>query len=694
MPPMGAFFRNVQVQGNAGLVGAIVDAIREGAADFDEVTDPSVADRTVLVLPPDAGGFIAVYDEASESQDAALDELAAKVSHAAAGHAFGVLVHDSDVLRLGLFRSGERRDTYDSFPGYFGDGPPRKKKSKKAKTAKTDATPEATNRADVWQALLAPPHTREELVAAFAAEDLFAEATLHRLAELFGCDAARVGTGYRYATRDGTALPEGTVKLHLRAKVRPAYETTSEGPPRFEVHMPYGEVRQPLAVGDELRLGFAAKNVGGASRGLLLTVWGDALAKGLVAVERLEVVFGNVLAGAKHTMYVPEARTAVDGERLLVVELPEAELVAGSAMPAFAPGIDIHRAVDAWQRAMVHVNVVGRVQSPGEGALMCGLVPKENREGAWAGSYTLAVDPPFEKPLRAVLEADMPGGSSHLLRPLAGTRFLAALCAIDAPRAEAVAFAREALVLLRDAFGEGHEVFTTLFLAERGSRPKSGKGKVKSLLFGKRLEGLVDAMVNESEIDVRVRESPAFDPEKGPSPEVFGLTFGTTTLPNHEETRVPTLSLYFDTEAASVPRAHREKVVEALREGLVAILDRAMAVKGAQASLFRVGAPTSLGATPYEQACRMPHAAGTLRAYATRYLRVPGNDTTWLGPALLAHLGEREREALARLGDVTPCGAGLRITLGDRTRFAELEQALASLLPTFEDAHALYRSLL
>lgn len=687
---MGSFFGNVQVRGNTWLMGAVVNAIRKGADGFDEVTDASLADRTVLVLPPDAGGFLAIYDEASESQDVgALDDLAEKVSRAARGHAFSVLVHDSDVLRLGLFRSGERRDTYDSYPGYFGDGAPRKKKKGTAGAPREDA-----GRPEVWEPLLAPPHTRDELAAAFTSEDLFAEATLRRIAELVGCDAARVGTGYRYMTNDGAALPEGTVTLHFRAKVGPAHETPNEGPPKLEVHMPYGEARQALAVGDELRLPFAAKNVGGASRGLTITVWGGALTRGLVAVERLEVILGNVLAGAKPTTHVPEARVSKDGERLLVVELPDAELVAGSAVPAFAPGVDVRRAMDAWQRAMVHVNVVGRVEAPGEGKLQCGLVPRESREGAWAGSYALALDPAFAKPLRAALEADMPGGVSHLLRPLAGARYLTALLAVDAPRAEAVTFAREALLLLRDALGEGGEVATAIFRADPGARPKTGKGKAKTLLFGKRLEGLVDAMVNESQVEVTVHDGPAFDPETGPRPGVFGLAFGTTVLPDREEARVPTLSLWLDTEATSVPRAHREKVVDELRAGLVALVDRAMAQKGVQASLFRVGAPTPMGSTAYETACRQPHAVGTQRAFVTRYLRVPGDDTTWLGPSLVGHLGADGREALARLGDVTPCGDGLRVTLRDRARFAELEQALAPLLPTFEEAHALAHALL
>jgi len=686
---MGSFFGNVQVRGNTWLMTAVVNAIRKGAEGADEVKDPALADRTVLVLPPDAGGFITVYDEAGEGAGG-LDDLAAKVSRAARGHAFSVLVHDSDVLRLGLFRSGERRDTFDSYPDYFGDGETTKKKPKPGAPRKDAGDPRA------WEPLLAPGHTQDDLRAAFAAEDLFAESTLRKIAEQLGCDPARVSTGYRYVTTGGAALPEGTVTLRFRAKERPAYEATSEGPPKLEVHMPYGEARQALAVGDELRLPFAAKNVGGASRGLTITVWGDGLTKELVAVERFEVLLGNVLAGAKHTTHVPEARVSEAGERLLVVDLPDAELTAGTAMPVFSPGVDVRRAMDAWQRAMVHVNVVGKVVAPGEGSLLCALVPRENRdEGAWAGTYMLALDPPFAKPLRAALEADMPGGISHLLRPLAGTRYLTALLAIDAPRADAASFAREALTLLRDTLGDGGgEVSTAIYRKDPGARPKSGKGKAKSLLFGKRLEGLVDAMVNESQVDVTVYDGPAFDPETGPRPAVFGLTFGTTVLPDREEARVPTLSLWFDTEAASVPRAHREKVVEELRAGLVAIVDRAMAQKGVQASLFRVGAPTSMGATAYETACRQPHAVGTQRAFVTRYLRVPGDDTTWLGRSLVGHLGEGAREGLARLGDVLPWGGGLRVTLRAREELPKLEEVLAPILPTFEEAHALVRAVL
>ncbi len=685
---MGSFFGNVQVRGNTWLMTAVVNAIRKGAEGADEVTDPALADRTVLVLPPDPGGFITIYDEAGEGAGG-LDDLAAKVSRAARGHAFSVLVHDSDVLRLGLFRSGERRDTFDSYPDYFGDGETKKKKPKPGAPRKDAGDPRA------WEPLLAPGHTQDDLRAAFAAEDLFAESTLRKIAEHLGCDPARASTGYRYVTNDGATLPEGTVTLRFRAKERPAYEVPAAGPPVFEVHQPYGEGRHALAVGDELRLPFAAKNVGGAARGLTLTVWGSAVTKELVAVERFEVLLGNVLAGAKHTTHVPEARVSKDGERLLVVDLPDAELTAGTAMPVFSPGVDVRRAMDAWQRAMVHVNVVGKVVSPGEGAVQCGLVPRENRDGAWAGSYALTVDPPFARPLRAALDEAMPGGISHLLRPLSGTRYLTTLVAIDAPRAEAASFAREALTLLRDTLGDGGgEVSTATYRKDPGARPKSGKGKAKSLLFGKRLEGLVDAMVNESQVDVTVYDGPAFDPETGPRPAVFGLTFGTTVLPDREEARVPTLSLWFDTEAASVPRAHREKVVEELRAGLVALVDRAMAQKGVQASLFRVGAPSSMGATAYETACRQPHAVGTQRAFVTRYLRVPGNVATWLGPSLVGHLGEGARDGLARVGEIAPCGGGLRVTLREPARYPELEAALAPLLPTHDEAHALARAVL
>lgn len=675
---MGAFFSNVQVRTDAAGFAGLVAALRADAASRDstEVDAPGDADRTVVIVPPGAGGFASIYDEATESQDAqALDALGALASRSAGGPAFTVLVHDSDVLALALFSSGEVVDRYDSNPAYFG------KKRKKREP----------RRGDAWVTLLAPGVAVGDLEAVLASEDLFAEATLAKVCELVGCDPSRASTGQKYLASDSPAMPDGTVTLRLRSRTRPAYETAPEGPPHFEAYMPYGPATQALAEGDQLRLGFAVKNAGGASQGLTITVWGSALDAGLVEIEHFETVFGNVLEGARHATHSPERRRSASGEALLVLDLPQQALVAGAPMLGFSPGMDVRKMMSASMRSMVHVNVVGRVVRAGSGTLFGGFVPHAAREeGAHAGQYQLQVDPQFARPLRWSADQGMPGGSSHLLRPLGGTKYLIAMASIDGPRADAARFAARALERMLEIQGTGGNASTAVYRKPSGEgvqRPRSGAGKVATLLRGKRRDALVTAMGEEALVDVTVREGPAFDPESGPNLGLWGLSFGASVLGNHDDARVGALTVWLDADAAGEGRTTE------VRSMLLGLLDEIMRGEGVQAVLFRCGATAPAYSSAYEDACGVHHDVRTVRSYARRWLRVPGNDTVWLGPSLLANLPDASAAALEAIATVAPCGPAKRIGLTDAKHASALEHALAGLLPTAEEGRAIAMDL-
>src|SRR5262249_24357757 len=120
---VGSFFTNVQVRiAESDGRDRLLEALRRSAhaQGLLEAHDGEPADRTVRVGPSE-GGWVTVYDEATESQDTrALDALRERASRALGGHAVTVLVHDSDVLRLALFEGGRSIDRYDSAPEYFG----------------------------------------------------------------------------------------------------------------------------------------------------------------------------------------------------------------------------------------------------------------------------------------------------------------------------------------------------------------------------------------------------------------------------------------------------------------------------------------------------------------------------------------------------------------------------------------------
>jgi hypothetical protein len=302
---MGSFFTNVQVR--CADPEAIARAIREDARECgtDELapTADLAPDRSVLILPP-KDGWIAIYDEATEGQDAvSLERIAVAASRAARDHAFSVAIHDSDVLDLRLHRDGARLDRFDSFPGYFGE-----KVSKKRREAVAGDPAQ-------WGAIGDSSKLRE----AWSAEDLFAERTLARTCAIVGCDVQRASTGYRYAVGDRDAIPEGTITLRFRARARPAWEGESGALPEL-VTESYVEGEIALAVGDELRVSLGARSAGRASKGLGIRCWGSAIEQGLVEVERFELVVGSMAEGARHETIAPERSRSGDGALLLVAD--------------------------------------------------------------------------------------------------------------------------------------------------------------------------------------------------------------------------------------------------------------------------------------------------------------------------------------------------------------------------------------
>ncbi|AKF08998.1 hypothetical protein [Sandaracinus amylolyticus] len=652
---MGAFFTNVQVRSRD--LDAIARAIRTEARQrgMDELDASSAAspDRSVLVLPPDGGGWIAIYDESTEGQDGnVLGALAVATSRAAGDYAITVTIHDSDVLFLELYRDGARIDRVDSNPGYFG-----------GRGTKPTGDPAA------WKELGDPDALRE----AWRAEDLFAERTLRRTAELIGCDVRRASTGYRYTVKDGDELPAGTIALRFRSRARPSWEQASRDPPAL-VAESYVEGDVPLAVGDELRVSLGARSAGRASRGLGARCWGSAIEQGLVVVERFEVLVGDPLRGAKHVVVTPELSRAHDGSELLVADLREQAIPAGSAQPfeGFRPGMDVMKALQAAQRSKVHVNVVGRVVAPGKGELGIGLVPLESASAAAGTIARLAIDAPLPRPLR--MRETSHGATSHLLRPLQGRTHHGVLVAIDAPRGDVAAIAGGLLDDAREALGARGEVHTAIHFAEAQRRPKTHSGTVASTLRGPRWYELVRQMTSEQIVSLTVvaTERPMDEVARRGGAGDLGIAVGTSILRDREEERVPTIAAWVD--AAIAP---------AVRERWSARIDDAMRARGVQASMSWSGAPIGIEHTPYENACGIAHGVGTLRTWITRWVRVPGNDRLWLSRALAARV---DRGALADVADVHELGDTIRIELRDPADLPRLERAIEDLLPTPEES--------
>lgn len=93
-----------------------------------DVEPPAVAaslqqrNRKAFVTPV-TNGFLYVYDEQCDSQDAEdIERLATELSSQLETAVLAVLNHDDDILMYWLCDKGELVDAYNSFPGYFDSG--------------------------------------------------------------------------------------------------------------------------------------------------------------------------------------------------------------------------------------------------------------------------------------------------------------------------------------------------------------------------------------------------------------------------------------------------------------------------------------------------------------------------------------------------------------------------------------------
>lgn len=148
-------------------------------------------------IGPPVGGWVSFYEEIADMQNGdRIEELCQRVSESTNGPVIAFLVHDSDFLCYHLFENGQKRDEYNSCPGYFGDVaemlPPGVSADEFLNQVRGDAeTLAAICPEDVDRSAI------ERLLDVKPGEYIFAEEHLQKLAELIGIDSERAMTTYR-----------------------------------------------------------------------------------------------------------------------------------------------------------------------------------------------------------------------------------------------------------------------------------------------------------------------------------------------------------------------------------------------------------------------------------------------------------------------------------------------------------------
>ena len=667
---MGAFFTSVHVLGSAtatpeAVARAIVEQA-EGAqllpsADGD---DSGPVDRTVVLTR--GPRWIGVYDQATEGQELeGLDRLAAGLSSAVGSAAVVVRVHDSDVVLLRLFDGGERLDTFDSDPSYGGEAP------------SAEALAEATGRPDRWAGVLAKGHTPAELADVFSDESCFAEDTARAVAVLLGADPAAMSVGYRYLLE--APLPPDAITLRLRRRERPWWETPAEGPPSFTSQG--RSVAQPLAVGERLSAGVQALNGGGPAHGLVVRVFGPALAEGLVEVDQAWLTVGQ-----RRPRLGEVELKRVDGPEgpELRAELPDEVVPAGmqGSLTTSTTPEDRNQAFMFMQRSQVTFALAGRVVRVGEGSLVTRVEPiADPALGAEDRARIIGI-PPVARPLRAAADA-----SSAMLNILVEDSCVVGLVVFDAPRAAVVDGVRATFEALVERVGLAADYDLMAFGQDPHRKPSTQPVAGGELLGSQAWAKLRERMIEDRHVCFG---TPANLGGLRPGAERelhrggHGLLFGTSVLASPLEDDVELTAACWWVDVSDRDDAS----IHAALETIAGAIDDAVAGGTAvQGMLSRWVRPPLMMVdhTPYEDVCQTSGPPNTCKSYLTRWLRAVGTESTWLGAPLVAHLPTDGLDALRASCEVTPRGEGLRLRLAEREGIAELERALAPILPSAED---------
>lgn len=592
----------------------VIDALRSHliAEGLEPARSAAAADRVVRISRPRAG-WITITDDGY-----AIDALARRVARTTKLPALEAYCEASAIVWLALHHRGR-------IAGGWGVErlPPAKA------VIPLLAVGDAAGLAAAWDD---------------APRQVFPETALAVAAKRFGLDVARV---FDESASRGTTL----ALRRKRAAWKPVH---AKGPPRFQIGFGSNQGHRGshlVFVHRTIELSPTARSLGGAGRGLTVTLGGDVIERGLLVPERVTVE--SLGPGKKQW----------SGEvRELRAFLPDVTIPAGlkEQPDLFALArreADRARAL-AWG-AELRITITGQTRAEGTGTLRLG-VGAGSGDPIDEGTLNLAVlFEPFRP--RFAERAD-----DHALFAMHEKTRRFVTISLDASIAAAWTWARAAIARWCFATGAAGQ----LVLLVDGAVVESGA------IEGGDVDGEATSLTAWNNVAARLDATPdAWIQLRGP-----GFAFGHPESAPYRRLvgEAPAVVLTLD-EAASGDHAAlaRALVDEAMREGL-----------GLGALLARHRYAPAIGATAWEEVTMGSGEAVRYRTWHAERIRGLDGDGVWLGPR---HLARIDRAKLPDHVEACAVGSALRLTMpGERPRrdLAALEEALAPLLPSRSAAEA------
>lgn len=377
---MGTFLTNIQSISNTLAIDQVrqlvIETIRERMHSLwhVEVTEEKNSDRTIFIGPSTSSDWISIYDQGTEQQEITeLEAIASILSEAVNGMSVAILVHDSDLLELRLFRHGNPMKMFCNWPDYFAD------QNNLAQSRAEDGA----GHTKAWRDLLLNSSTEQDLRAAWESSSTFEEASkiLERMAPLVGWNSEWATVGFDSITE---RLSLTCKKLYFQKKKS---QISYSKPPLLAYEGGVDELK--AYVGAPLTLSVVAHNTGRASQGITIVVWGPAFDEGIVDPTTVTLTIGPQEANMVFETSLD--LTPSETGQLRLARLTEVMLPQGLASPAAAfkaRSGNYKQGINAWLATRVEVSMKTFALREGTADLHIGLVPIGNPE-AGQTSWTI-----------------------------------------------------------------------------------------------------------------------------------------------------------------------------------------------------------------------------------------------------------------------------------------------------------------
>jgi hypothetical protein len=375
---MGTFLSTTYIYIGDANPDALTDQLRTRIMQYmlglgyREVASRADATRSVSICRSSTCPWLAVLDQ--NDNLLAHDDIAAQtITNESDQYAVEMQLHDSDVLRIGLYRHGKALDRVVSPPDYFG-------KIGKSERASVKGNP------DVWQAVLKPGATSAQLKKAWSGKHVFADENWAAVAALLDIDE-------RLAFMRGDEVsddsPSADIKLYFANDQADApIEDAQEIALKFSI----GGGDSWTALDAPLNWRFTVSANHEIAEDIVVAIWGDAVVDGLIKDVGASIEIREIERGLAPNIVQQSMVDLNPSEIRLEGSIEPFTAYVGRAAQCTIPEVEFLSAFEKGPMRTCVLTILGQPTRVGAGVVNVYVAPSSDlQKGATHKAFTLTV---------------------------------------------------------------------------------------------------------------------------------------------------------------------------------------------------------------------------------------------------------------------------------------------------------------